>query len=198
MSVIFQHVDKAFQDVVVLQDFSFVFADGKRYCLMGPSGIGKTTILRLIAGLLRPDRGVVKAHGRTVSFVFQEDRLLPWCTAKENIALVSDDSTAAYYLHALGLSSFADAYPKTLSGGMKRRVAIGRALAAKSDIYLFDEPLKGLDEARKENIAALIAEKTKEQLCIFVSHDKEEAALFGAEIITLDGLPIQIINHQKS
>lgn len=192
MSLTFSHVSKSFQHIQVLQDFSFTFEPGGRYCLMGPSGAGKTTLLRLAAGLLPVDSGQIHKDG-TLSFMFQEDRLLPWYSAIKNVALVSDEKTAATLLEELGLSSFAQSMPNALSGGMRRRVAIARTLAKKSDIYLFDEPLKELDEANKKSVAEVINAYTKDALCLFVSHTKEDADLFHAQTLTFSAAPLMFL-----
>ena len=142
----------------------------------GPSGSGKTTLLRVLMGLQRPERGQVTGlEGKRVSVVFQEDRLLPWLTAKENVALVSDDGTAEKWLGSLGLAEAAHQRPGALSGGMKRRVAIARALAYGGDILLLDEPFAGLDDDAKGIAAKAILSAGKPIL--LVTHSKEEAAL---------------------
>ena len=135
------------------EDISLALPE-KGFCaITGRSGRGKTTLLYLIAGLYEPDRGSIQRNGETISMVFQEDRLLPWETAAQNAAIASTREIAAKLLTELGLGAELDKYPRELSGGMKRRVSIARALAAKADVYIMDEPFKGLDpETRSAGI----------------------------------------------
>lgn len=146
---------KSFGELTVLNNFNITFTPNKIHCLFGPSGCGKTTLLQLIAGIMRPDRGQVRGVGnRTISYVFQEDRLLPWATVKENILFVLSnrykdqkvaEQLADRYLSLVGMKQFQDYFPGQLSGGMKQRTAIARAFAYQGDILLLDEPFKGLD-----------------------------------------------------
>ena len=146
----------------------------------GPSGCGKTTLLRVLMGLQRLDSGSITGlMGRRLSVVFQEDRLLPWLTALENVALVSDADNAKRYLTALGLGEALMQKPAALSGGMKRRVAIARALAFGGDMLLLDEPFTGLDEAARAQAARILLESGKPLL--LVTHSGEEGALLRAE-----------------
>ncbi|HPU59111.1 MAG TPA: ATP-binding cassette domain-containing protein, partial [Candidatus Avimonas sp.] len=129
----------------VLDGFSFEFPEKGAVCLMGPSGCGKTTLLRILAGLERPQRGTVEGiSGKKPSYVFQENRLLPWLTAVENVAVAAagenKHSEAESLLKRMGLAGSEHKYPKELSGGMKKRVSIARALAAKGDFLILDEP----------------------------------------------------------
>lgn len=142
--------------------------------ISGTSGSGKTTLLRVLMGLQRPDSGTVTGlAGRRCAAVFQEDRLLPWLTARENVALVSDAATAKCCLDALGLGDALDQKPAALSGGMKRRVAIARAMAFGGDLLLLDEPFTGLDEAaRRICVDALLQEQVP---IVLVTHGADEA-----------------------
>ena len=134
------HVYKGFNGNAVLEDISLALPE-KGFCaITGRSGRGKTTLLYLIAGLYKPDRGSIQRNGETISMVFQEDRLLPWETAAQNAAIASTREIAAKLLTELGLGAELDKYPRELSGGMQRRVSIARALAAKADVYIMDEP----------------------------------------------------------
>lgn len=192
----FSHVSKKFGSLPVLQDFSHSFAEGQRYCLMSPSGSGKSTLLRLACGLIAPDGGsILGADGKSFSYVFQEDRLLPWYTAKQNIALICRRRTPEDWLEDVGLSAFANALPATLSGGMRRRIAIARALAADGDIYLFDEPFTGLDEELREQIISLIRRYTADRLCLFTSHDAQEAGRVASHILQFDGPPLHLLSE---
>ena len=146
--------------------------------LRGASGAGKTTLFRLLLGLEKLDIGEVTGMlGKRPAVMFQEDRLLPWATALENVSLVSDAARAEAALSRLGLCDNLCQLPGELSGGMRRRVALARALAYGGDILFLDEPFTGLDEENKRIAACAILE---EQVPVFViTHDDSEAELFG-------------------
>ena len=165
-----ENLCKSYGDKTVLRDLTLELPDTGVTVLSGASGCGKTTLLRLLAGLETPDSGTLPPLGR-VSYLFQEDRLFPHLTAKENVALVADGDGL---LASLGLEDSADKFPHELSGGMKRRVALARALAYDADTYLFDEPFKGLDAAMKETALALLLRKTDGKRVILVTHEPEE------------------------
>jgi ABC-type nitrate/sulfonate/bicarbonate transport system ATPase subunit len=170
----------------ILEHFSLAAAAGERVCVKGVSGKGKTTLLRLIAGLEQPSAGVITLPaGCKTTMVFQNDRLLPWLTAKGNVALCADEAEAARWLSAFGLRENMNDYPAALSGGMCRRVALARAVAASPDLLLLDEAFKGIDPARKEEIMALLKERFCEKLILFTSHDDAEIAAFATRGVEL-------------
>ena len=173
----------------IFTNFSFKVPTSGRICLTGKSGCGKTTLLRLIAGLEKPESGQIKIPKNiNFSFVFQEDRLLPWLTAEENVALVTRDTKAVERaFEAVNLTEFKKEYPNSLSGGMRRRVAIARALAFCGDILLLDEPFTGIDMENKSKIAENILKIYNGKPIILVSHIKEDAELLKAEILALPG-----------
>jgi len=159
--------------------------DDRIICLMGKSGCGKTTLLNLIAGLLKADSGTINEIPQPCSLMFQEDRLLPWLNAKQNVALVledGDEEKASELLRDLGLEP--DMEISKLSGGMKRRVALARALAFRSETLLLDEPFKGLDENLMKSCAELIKKQGK--LTIVATHSQKEAEELGAKIIRIE------------
>ena len=163
----------------ILENISLAVPDGAHVSLMGPSGQGKTTLLRLILGLERPQSGSVRVTGR-VSCVFQEPRLLPWCTALENVCAVlpnrADPVPAAMgWLEALELADAADLYPEALSGGMQQRLAIARALAYGGDTLLLDEPLKGSDAALRGRLLDLLRRESVGKTLVLVTHDGDAA-----------------------
>lgn len=152
-------------------------------CISGPSGCGKTTLLRLLAGLETPDRGKITGCPDKIGILFQENRLLPWCTALENVAAVTSRETAAYWLSMVELSPEADVYPAALSGGMCRRVALARALAYDADLLLLDEPFTGLDAALTARLCTLVRGLGKP--VIAVTHAAREAELLGGRVLPL-------------
>ena len=170
----------------VLERFSLTAKRGERVCIRGASGRGKTTLLRLIAGLETPQQGTITlAPGCKTAMVFQEDRLLPWLTAKENVALCADDDRATEWLTLLGLGDVLDEKPQTLSGGMCRRVALARALAVQPDLLLLDEAFKGIDPQRKESIFAILTERFAQSCIVFSSHEDAEIDAFATRVVTL-------------
>ena len=143
-------ITKTFGENVVLRDFSAVVPLEGVTVLRGPSGVGKTTLFRLLLGLEQPDSGEIRGmQGRKPAVVFQEDRLIPWASALENVSFVSNEQTAEECLRMLGLGDSLHLLPRELSGGMQRRVALARALAFHGDILFLDEPFTGLDEENK-------------------------------------------------
>ena len=176
MCITLEHVSRTFEGRKVLQDVSLSLPRQGRICLFGPSGCGKTTLLRLMCGLDRPDGGrVTIPAGTRFSCHFQEDRLLPWETAAQNAAIASTREIAAELLTELGLGAELDKYPKELSGGMNRRVSIARALAAKADVYIMDEPFRGLDPETRSAVFGVIRRRTEDALLIMVTHDPTDA-----------------------
>ena len=176
MPLSFQHINHSFGSKTVLHDVSLDVADGERVGILGPSGGGKTTLLNIAAGLLRPDSGEVQSSYDRVSFVFQEYRLLPWLTAAENITAAAGCSreTALALLNALELGGEEDSYPDSLSGGMQQRVNIARALAYSSDMVLMDEPFKGLDEELRGRVIEQVDTYLDGRTLLLVTHDRRE------------------------
>ena len=151
-------------------------------CLMGESGIGKTTLLKLIAGLLKPDKGSIDTGNGKVSFMFQEDRLLPWLNVRENILLVSDKvKEMEQLLDELEIDG--SLRISELSGGMARRAALIRCLIYDSEMLLMDEPFKGMDEKLIEKAASIIKRQNKPAL--ISTHSLNEVKALSAEVISL-------------
>ena len=178
-------VSHSFGDHAVLRSVSLTVGPGQRLALMGPSGKGKTTLLRAVLGLLRPDDGTVENTFRKTAAVFQEPRLLPWRTALENVNLVLGDRRetlprALEQLQRLGLGDAGDKYPRELSGGMQQRTALARALAVDADLLVLDEPFKALDEKLRQQVLEEVG-KTKAAI-LLVTHDEAEAKALGCEI----------------
>jgi len=179
---------KSFGDKLVIRNFSATFPDGAT-CLMGDSGIGKTTIARMVMGLVQPDSGEVRGtQGKRISCVFQENRLIEELSAIKNLALVcgkEQTGEAQALLCLMGLEGSTHCPVSTLSGGMKRRVAIARALIHPADIYIFDEPFKGLDDTRKDAVIGIIKQHTRGAVSIFITHDTDDAHALDAQVITI-------------
>lgn len=171
----------------VLRNVTLTVPDGGHIALMGPSGCGKTTLLRVLAGLQTPDAGIVRAEPGRMACVFQEPRLLPWCTAAENVNAVLSDRAqtmpqALAWLERLELYDARDQYPAALSGGMQQRVAIARALAYDAPVLLLDEPFRGLDAALRARVTACIADAAKDKTLILATHDAADAAALGCTV----------------
>ena len=170
-------------DKIVLNNVNLTFKKGV-YCIIAPSGRGKTTLLNAIAGLVKY-KGQLDIKG-SISYVFQEDRLLNWLSAKENIMLVSPDAfKAEQYMQALGVTEFQNKKTQELSGGMKRRCALVRGLAYNADIYLLDEPFRALDEENAQKVRAIINEMAKDKLFIVVTHNEEDIKLLNGQKVVL-------------
>ena len=178
------NVTAGYPGKTVLRNLSLSLPEQGAAAVMAPSGFGKTTLLRVLAGLLQPQSGTVSGlENKKIAFLFQEDRLLPWLNAEKNVEIVSDREKARFWLREMEIDDPSQ-YPHEMSGGMQRRVALARAMAFGGEILLLDEPFKGLDDALRGRIAARI--KDQFPLTILSVHDHEEAALMGAEILRLD------------
>ena len=195
--------------VRAVEDVSFTVNEAERIVLLGPSGCGKSSILKAVAGFLDPSAGSIQVRGRRVTgpgpdrmVVFQEfDQLLPWKTVIENVAFPlrvarklsrkSARAKAAQALAKVGLAGFLDAYPYTLSGGMKQRVAIARALATEPDILLMDEPFAALDALTRRKLQEDLLTLAEEQhfTLLFVTHSINEAILIGTRLHLLSAHP---------
>ena len=173
-------VTMRYGDKTVFSGLSLRLDTPGRYAVLGASGCGKTTLLRLIAGLQKPTGGrIIVDPAVRLSLCFQEDRLLPWRTALQNVALACPgkdaEETARTWLARVGLEAECGAMPESLSGGLKRRVALARALAMDAPGLLLDEPFRALDERMHEAMLALIKEQTAGRLLVLVTHDPCDA-----------------------
>ena len=180
-----KNIRKSFDGKVVLDHVNLELEDNRIYCLMGPSGRGKTTLLRILADLETLDEGhVTGVKGKQISMVFQENRLCEGITAVENIRLVGCRNPEALLSEILPESCLKQPVHE-LSGGMKRRVAVARAVAAESNLILMDEPFTGLDEETKRNVVNFILKYRKGRFLLITTHQDEDVSLLGAEKILI-------------
>ena len=191
MDIRIENLRKSFGEKMVLSGFSHTFPDGTRTCILGSSGCGKTTLLRLIAGLEVPDSGaILGVKGKKISAVFQEDRLFMELSAERNVLLTARSgftrADARALLRELGLEP-QPAPVRGFSGGMRRRVAIARALAADYDLLLLDEPCSGLDGDTRAMALAVIRARSDGRAILCVSHDATDAERLDAQILRLNG-----------
>lgn len=190
MNITVSRVCKSYGGEQVLKDVTFTAPAGAVTCLMAPSGTGKTTLLRILLGLERPDSGTVETaeHCRW-SAVFQEDRLLEQLDARENLRFVLgktyDEAAAVALLAELGLGDAGGKKIREYSGGMKRRLALARALLAEADALVLDEPFTGLDGESREKCLAAIRRRMGNRPVLLVTHDEADAQGLEAQIIRL-------------
>jgi NitT/TauT family transport system ATP-binding protein len=207
MDLIANKISHRFGTLDVLGDVSFTVRTGEVVAVVGPSGCGKSTLLSILGGLLEPAAGVAELRGAAapeslnpLTFVFQDFALLPWCTVAENVEFpllhVMPDAAARRasvddVLRRTGLSDFRNAYPRQLSGGMRQRVGIARALAVRPAILLMDEPLSALDsqtrELLMEDFIRLLADAAMG--AVYVTHNLEEAVRLADRVVVLSRRP---------
>ena len=195
------------ESLIALQNVSLDIPAAKLTAILGPSGCGKTTLLKVIAGLIKPTSGIVKVRGKEIegpgpdrALVFQDFALLPWATVLQNVGFglrargvpkKEREETSLHYIKEVGLLGFEDKYPHQLSGGMRQRTGLARALTINSDILLMDEPFSAVDEQMRrklqEDLLNLL--KVENKTVIFVTHSIEEAVYLADQVIILSGRP---------
>ena len=181
------NLSKSYGGRKVYENLNIRIKSGAMTCIMAPSGAGKTTLLRILMGLEKADSGAMAGlENRRFSAVFQEERLCENMTAQDNIRLAAPTLGSQTVVQEMTRLGIGDCYAQPvseLSGGMRRRVSILRALLAEYDVLFLDEPFQGLDDALKEQVIAYVKEKTRGKTVIFVTHDQREALDMGATII---------------
>ncbi len=214
-----EHIGHVYDDhnshVEALDDISFEIASGEFVCIVGPSGSGKSTLLRILAGLISPEQGqvwldaqAVKSPARSIGIVFQKANLMPWRTVRDNIALPLElagvagneaDRRATQLIDLVGLSDFAQSYPRGLSGGMEQRVAIARALIHQPSLLLLDEPFGALDALTRERMALELTRiwAAQETTVVMVTHSIQEAVFLSDRVLVMTERPGRIAREVR-
>lgn len=205
MKVVFRQIGMSFGSIEVLDDINLEVRTGELVCILGPSGCGKSTLLNIVGGFLVPSLGSVAIDGEAVTgpdprriFVFQERGVFPWLTVEGNIGFGLFRETPqekrdriAHYVQLVGLRGFEQSYPRELSGGMKQRLEVARALAVDPDVLYLDEPFGALDsitrlQMRRELLRIWQAER---KTILFVTHDIEESVQLADRVVVLSARP---------
>lgn len=203
------------KSIEVIRNLNINIKEKEFVVFVGPSGCGKTTLLKCVAGLIRPTKGEINLNNKNITkpdkdigIVFQDFSLFPWLTVRENIEFglklknlskKKIDKVVDYYLEITGLKNFAGVYPKSLSGGMKQRVAIARTLANNPKIILMDEPFGSLDNLTRNKMQEFLTElwEKEDKTIIFVTHDVEEAIFLADKVHVLSKRPMTFIKTFK-
>lgn len=198
-----KNINKSYNNLKILEDVSIDFEEYKTTCILGESGVGKTTLLNIISGITDKDSGeIIGFQNEDSSFVFQEDRLIKWKNVKDNISFVLEkkmekkkiEATIDKYLKIVNLEEYKYYYPKELSGGMRQRISILRAFVYPSNLLIMDEPFKSLDINNKQILIELFKKlrTVEKKTCILVTHDIEEALTLGDKIVILSNKPTRV------
>jgi NitT/TauT family transport system ATP-binding protein len=214
--IVFDHVSVEFASprgtLHVVDDVSYRIADGEFVAIIGPSGCGKTTMMNMVAGFMQPTRGSVLLDGAAIEgpgpdrgVIFQEYGVFPWLTVKQNIAFgltlaanraeaAERDAICDRYMRLMGLSEFADAWPKMLSGGMRQRLALARAYAVRPQFLLMDEPFGALDAQTRTAMQDLLLQvlATEGKTVMLITHAVEEAIYLASRILVMSARPTRI------
>jgi NitT/TauT family transport system ATP-binding protein len=202
----FAGVSKRFDDgTLALLPVSFSAQPGELVAIVGPSGCGKSTLLRLAAGLTAPSTGSIAVGARNVGYVFQDPTLLPWRSVRRNVELLGElhgvpkaerRATAEAAIAAVGLAGSEDKYPRALSGGMRMRASLARALTMSPDVFLFDEPFGAVDEITRErlNDELLRLFQARRFAALFVTHSVTEAAFLATRVLVMSDRPGRILS----
>ena len=214
--IVFDHVSVEFPSsrgaLRVVDDVSYEIADGEFVAIIGPSGCGKTTMMNMVAGFMQPTRGRVLLDGEPIAapgpdrgVIFQEYGVFPWLTVKDNIAFglqlassrakpAERDAICNRYMRLMGLTEFADAWPKMLSGGMRQRLALARAYAVRPQFLLMDEPFGALDAQTRTAMQDLLLQvlETEGKTVMLITHSVEEAIYLASRIVVMSARPTRI------
>ena len=214
--IVFDHVSVEFPSargaLRVVDDVSYEIADGEFVAVIGPSGCGKTTMMNMVAGFMQPTRGRVLLDGEPIAgpgpdrgVIFQEYGVFPWLTVKDNIAFglqlaanrakpAERDAICDRYMRLMGLTEFADAWPKMLSGGMRQRLALARAYAVRPQFLLMDEPFGALDAQTRTAMQDLLLQvlETEGKTVMLITHSVEEAIYLASRIVVMSARPTRI------
>ncbi|MEW6188601.1 MAG: ABC transporter ATP-binding protein [Actinomycetota bacterium] len=215
-----KNISKSFfedsKKIAVIEDITFDVLEGEFVCVVGPSGCGKSTLLRMIAGIDKPTTGKILYRGKPiqnahlrVALVFQSFALLPWLTVMQNVCLGFEArgvppeqrvKRAEKYIDKVGLEGFEEAYPRELSGGMKQRVGLARALAVEPELLLMDEPFSALDALTAENLREEVLDLWQDKSLplrgvVMVTHSIEEAVYMGEEVVVISSRPGKVIDN---
>jgi len=211
--VVLAGVSKRYGDTTVIQQLDLSIAQGEFVSLIGPSGCGKSTLLKLISGLTAASEGAIQIDGmtpvdarETISYIFQDATLLPWRTVARNVGLGLElegvarearKEKVASLLELVGLTHVAEAYPRQLSGGMKMRVSVARALVTQPRLLLMDEPFGALDEMTRDRLNEELLRLQAEQnwTAVFVTHSVAEAVFLSSRIVVLAPSPGRIARN---
>lgn len=193
-------ITKSYGDNIIIKELSLDVKNSEILAIIGPSGVGKTTLLNIMSGMLDITGGTKESFATRLGYVFQEDRLIPWINMKENIQFVDGklpEDELQYLIETMGLKGSEFKYPGEMSGGMRQRAAIARAFAYKPDLLLMDEPFKSIDYYLKEKIIKALIEVWQEQTTtvVFVTHDMEEALLLADRILVIGRKPAVILKE---
>lgn len=204
-----KNINKKFNDKVVFENFNIDFYKNQVNCIIGKSGCGKSTLLNIISGVIENDnKNLQSIDKESISYIFQDDRLIDWLTVKENITLVIKrlydkkkcEKLSNKYLELVGIKEYENYYPQMLSGGLRQRVNIARAFIYPSKFIIMDEPFKSIDIVNKEIIINNFKNILKKEgrTVFFVTHDIDEALLLSDKIYILGDSPVKVKNIFKN
>lgn len=197
-----RNINHHFQNLAVLSDISFEIEKEEILCIMGPSGCGKSTLLRILSGLITASDGKVEGVDGEISFVFQDDRLLPWMNTWQNISVVREKENKekiSSLIRDVGLQGFEKYRPSKLSGGMRKRCGIARAFYYEGKLLLMDEPFSGLDFYMRQEMLEMLLRvwDKRRQSVVFITHEVDEALKIADRILFLSNRPSKIIREYQ-
>ncbi len=191
------NLEKSFNDLNIVKNLSLEVEPGEILALVGPSGCGKSTLMNMISGLIEPDKGTIEKKIEKIGYLFQGPRLLPWRTVFENVSIAGDkkdEESVNRWIKEVGLKGFENYYPQQLSGGMKRRCALARALYYGGNLLLMDEPFSGLDYGIRMDMLNLLLDiwRREKPGILFVTHEIDEVLKVANRVALLSARPLTI------